>query len=93
MFPKSISFTAFMSALHASVLIVVSRSQVRPPRAWRELLLAPEATAWLTALLPRLSAESSQQAAASPLAAAARQLLVRLCAVGGDIFVPAPPGR
>jgi len=62
--------------------------QVRPSRAWRDVLLDPQATAWLTELMPRLASAASAPA----LAATSRQLLVRLAAVSGDIFVPSPAG-
>ena len=61
--------------------------QVRPHRSWRDVLLDPAATHWLTDALPRLLA------AESPAAESARRLVVRLAGVSGDIFVPSPAGE
>ncbi|KAK9863281.1 hypothetical protein WJX84_001780 [Apatococcus fuscideae] len=66
--------------------------QVKPGEAWRELLLAPDAFDWLTHLITTLGHPEHQQqlsqADSQCLASQSRNLLVRLCAVAGDIFPP-----
>lgn len=65
---------------------------MRPGPKWREVLLDPDTLQWLLDLLPSLSAAAHPQAAASPLAAAARQLLTKFASIAGDIFPKAAPG-
>lgn len=59
---------------------------MRPGPKWREVLLDPDTLQWLLELLPSLSSATHPQAAATPLAAAARELLTKFASIGGDIF-------
>jgi len=62
-------------------------TQVKPGSQWADLLLAPDTTDWLLALTTALTAPA---AVSSPLAQAARQLVVAFCSLAGDVF-PKPP--
>lgn len=61
--------------------------RVRLPVEWRDTLLAPQAVTWLTDLLHQLPSDGGT-ASQKDLATAARRLVVCLCGVSGDIFMP-----
>lgn len=61
--------------------------QVRPSQAWRVVLLAPEATAWLVDLLQGLPPHGGSPGGSAAVKAA-RRVVVVLCGVSGDIFMP-----
>lgn len=58
--------------------------RVHPPPAWRDVLLAEGSFSWLQYIIS--STMASDAAAGSPLAVAARQVLVQLCSMSGHIF-------
>lgn len=58
---------------------------VKPPPAWREVLLSDEAFSWLGPLAAGVRA--SNGLANSPLGQAIRQLLLQLSSMSGDIFI------
>ncbi|CAD7696668.1 unnamed protein product [Ostreobium quekettii] len=64
--------------------------RLRPPASWSDVLLAPATTAWLVELLSgfRTMGDVTRQ-----LMTHARQLLVLLCSISGDIFNGQQGGR
>ncbi|KAF8068447.1 xpo4 [Scenedesmus sp. PABB004] len=79
--------SAFAPASAASLAVggrkgLPDTTQVKPGAHWGDLLLAPATTDWLVRLMPALGGG----AGATPLAGAARQLVVAFCCLAGDVF-------